>query len=268
MMGEEVNLVEKISITRSIEEWLSDLDRGMVGTLKNLVVRCKNGANFSDFPGQILCLGEAVRFTREVEDILGSAGSIKDIHQRLMGRLTELTKMRKDGDDLSGAKVEGMIMDTIHNASVVEELVEKRVVNKEDWGWYKQLRFYSTHVGDVHVKMLACRQEYSFEYQGNSSKLVHTPLTDKCYMTLMHGLHLGYGGNPYGPAGTGKTESVKALGSWLGRQVLVFNCDEGIDYKSMTRIFVGLVRCGAWGCFDEFNRLLEEQMSAISQQIE
>ncbi|KAF4722008.1 Cytoplasmic dynein 2 heavy chain 1, partial [Perkinsus olseni] len=103
---------------------------------------------------------------------------------------------------------------------------------------------------------------------GNSSKLVHTPLTDKCYMTLMHGLHLGYGGNPYGPAGTGKTESVKALGSWLGRQVLVFNCDEGIDYKSMTRIFVGLVRCGAWGCFDEFNRLLEEQMSAISQQIE
>lgn len=40
----------------------------------------------------------------------------------------------------------------------------------------------------------------------------------------------------------GKTESVKALGGWLGRQVLVFNCDEGIDYKSMGRIFIGLVR--------------------------
>lgn len=40
------------------------------------------------------------------------------------------------------------------------------------------------------------------------------------------GMHMGLGGNPYGPAGTGKTESVKALGGLFGRQVLVFNCDE------------------------------------------
>lgn len=81
-------------------------------------------------------------------------------------------------------------------------------------------------------------------------------------------MHMGYGGNPYGPAGTGKTESVKALGQALGRQVLVFNCDEGIDFKSMGRIFVGLLKSGAWGCFDEFNRLKEDQLSAISQQIQ
>lgn len=40
------------------------------------------------------------------------------------------------------------------------------------------------------------------------------------------GMSMGFGGNPYGPAGTGKTESVKALGGLFGRQVLVFNCDE------------------------------------------
>lgn len=39
-------------------------------------------------------------------------------------------------------------------------------------------------------------------------------------------MNYGLGGNPYGPAGTGKTESVKALGGAFGRQVLVFNCDE------------------------------------------
>ena len=66
----------------------------------------------------------------------------------------------------------------------------------------------------------------------------------------------------------GKTESVKALGLLMGRQTLVFNCDEGIDYKSMGRIFTGLVKCGAWGCFDEFNRLEEAVLSAVSQQIQ
>ena len=41
-----------------------------------------------------------------------------------------------------------------------------------------------------------------------------------------------------------------------------------IDFQSMGRIFIGLVKCGAWGCFDEFNRLKEDQLSAISQQIQ
>ena len=48
----------------------------------------------------------------------------------------------------------------------------------------------------------------------------------------------------------------------------MFNCDEGIDVKSMGRIFIGLVKCGAWGCFDEFNRLEEAVLSAVSMQIQ
>ena len=78
---------------------------------------------------------------------------------------------------------------------------------------------------------------------------------------------MGLGGNPFGPAGTGKTESVKMLASLLGRFCLVFNCDESFDFQAMGRIFRGLCQVGAWGCFDEFNRLEERILSAVSQQI-
>lgn len=108
---------------------------------------------------------------------------------------------------------------------------------------------------------------YGFEYLGVGEKLVQTPLTDRCYLTLTQALHWRLGGSPFGPAGTGKTESVKALGSQLGRFVLVFNCDETFDGNAMARIFVGLCQVGAWGCFDEFNRLEERMLSAVSQSI-
>lgn len=282
--GEVVTLKSKVKIVPNVEEWLSELSNEMKYTLKSFLLDCisdvkhnQKDINLDKYPTQILCLGNSIVYTERCEEAIRSQrlqeylSKLKDelhLYTNFSTKNSPSNSSDNPQEKVQELKLKDLILDIIHEMDVVEYLIDNKTGSVADWGWQKQLRFYIRDDGSAVVKMADAEFLYSYEYQGNAQKLVHTPLTDKCYLTLTQGMRMGLGGNPYGPAGTGKTESVKALGGMFGRQVLVFNCDEGIDVKAMGRIFIGLSKCGAWGCFDEFNRLEGATLSAVSMQIQ
>ena len=174
------------------------------------------------------------------------------------------------GDLSKGDRQKIMTICTIdvHARDVVMKMIANKIENSGEFLWQCQLRHrWDEEKKDCFANICDAQFKYAHEYLGNQPRLVITPLTDRCYITLTQSLHLIMGGAPAGPAGTGKTETTKDLGRALGFMVYVFNCSEQMDYKSCGNIYKGLSQTGAWGCFDEFNRISVEVLSVVSVQV-
>ena len=272
-LGEKVPLKNIISIERkNIEDWMKELQNSMFETVRQCMERCirkytrpPNKDWIFGHTGQSVIHANQMHWTIQVEEAM-EKHTIPDYCKEIQERINLLVKiLREPLSRVDGITVFNLLTLEVHNKDITE-LFQKGEWNVSAFEWKKQLRYYWEN-DNMYVKSIQTSFPYGYEYLGNTEILVITPLTDKCYLTLMGALKFNMGGAPAGPAGTGKTESTKDLAKSIAKQCVVYNCSEETDFVAVAAFFKGLANCGAWICFDEFNRINIEVLSVIASQL-
>lgn len=219
----------------------------------------------------VCIVGTQIWWTWRIEDVFrkvreGDKYAMKNELKKQTSDLNDLIDLvRTDLNSLDRRKINMLIIVDVHARDIVDNFVKDSILDAREFQWESQLKFYwRVHENDIRICQCTGTFSYGYEYQGLNGRLVITPLTDRCVMTITTALTFKLGGAPAGPAGTGKTETVKDLAKSLAIRCCVTNCGEGLDYKAMGVIFSGLVQTGFWGCFDEFNRITAEVLSVVS----
>lgn len=226
--GEEVPFATPIVLSDypKINDWLTKLESEMKTSLAQLLARAyadleafyasPEGLDAERFlawidayPAQLVVLAVQIGWTGLVEGALQAGQPLAGPLSVVLRGLDILADtVLKELAPIQRRKCEHLITELVHERDVLRLLAQNGVTSNTDFEWLYHMRFYldtsrSNVLEQLEVKMASATFFYGYEYLGVPDRLVQTPLTDRCYLTLTQALESRLGGSPFGPAGTG-----------------------------------------------------------------
>ena len=205
-------------IEGAVENWMSLIELEMRSTLQIIAkegvfnyARAERCQWLVDVLGMVGLVGSQIWWTWEVEDTFrrvsaGNKYAMKELENKLTGQLNELVAMvRKPLENLSRKKVNTLLIIDVHARDIVDSFVRDSILNEKEFAWESQLRLYwDREDDDIVIKQCTGSFSYGYEYTGLNGRLVITPLTDRCYMTLSQALTFKLGALRRGLPGPGR----------------------------------------------------------------
>jgi len=237
--GESYVLRTPSLVEGPVEAWMGAAEAAMKESLRLITkeglfryASTPRTAWIAEVLGMVAVCGSQTWWTWETEDTFrrvrsGDKYAMKLYAERQTKQLMDLVdKVRQNIGKQERIKVNTLLIVDIHARDIIDSFVRDSVLDAREFAWESQLRFYwDRGVDDVQIKQCTGVLRYGYEYMGLNGRLVITPLTDRCYMTLTQALTFNLGGAPAGPAGTGKTETTKDLAKNLAIPCFVTNCE-------------------------------------------
>lgn len=206
---EEVKFYEKVSTAAargSVEKWLLQTEEQML-----LSVRHETSKSYKNYreiernewitkwPGMVVLCVSQIYWAMEIESRFSVVNGIKDYLVEQQEQLKDTVKLirSKNITNIARITVRALIVIDVHAKDLVDMLARNGINSKDDFQWLSQLRYYMIDDA-VRVRIISAEVPFAYEYLGNSDRLVITPLTDRCYRTLMAAYQLHLNGAPEG----------------------------------------------------------------------
>jgi dynein heavy chain 1 len=226
--GEEILYKSPVSLVDhpKINEWLTMVESEMRVTLAKLLAESVNEiASFNKgtaidlnqyitwidrYQAQLVVLSTQIGWSENIELALTTISGGADMKpmqdvlfnvEATLNMLADTVLMEQP--PLRRRKLEHLITELVHQRDVTRRLIKNNIDNPKSFEWLSQMRFYfdpkqTDVLQQLSIQMANAKFNYGFEYLGVQDKLVQTPLTDRCYLTMTQALEARLGGSPFG----------------------------------------------------------------------